>query len=310
MNESPESSPPPPPAPSQPITQLGSSGSQMSNSMMGMLSSGNDTGYGDSSPQYNNRSGSVGSDLYGTSPGYGSTYLASRYATSTIDPSTPRYSTYYSTLQPQHMMMTSMPSGSATAAATLHQIQQQPQQTQLDHVYYTPGARYGDYFRHHHPPAASYAESTSPRWRRRSYDYEGNSAVGPGTSATMMSDYRRSMHSSRPMTDISARSRSRSRIGGGDYESAYLRYQSPTSSVKETTYTMPSAAATTSTTLGTRPMSGYIYGHSYGSGYHVGSTLGIDTTSAPGMQPHPPPGYNAKDREVSARIRRYQQPES
>ena len=71
-------------------------------------------------------------------------------------------------------------------------------------------------------------------------------------------------------------------------------------------------------------MSGYIYGHSYGYHGHVGGGgasglgnvdgsgigSGLGIASGASIVPHPPPGYNAKDREVSARIRRYQQPES
>jgi len=80
-----------------------------------------------------------------------------------------------------------------------------------------------------------------------------------------------------------------------------------------------SAPGLSSASNPTRPMSGYIYGHSYGYHGHVGSGIGSDGTgigsgmgiaSGASIVPHPPPGYNAKDREVSARIRRYQQPES
>ena len=112
----------------------------------------------------------------------------------------------------------------------------QPSHHQQPHLagpdmYYASGARYGDYFRHHHPPTTSSAygggvgqsaavatgpqtgaagpPSTSPRWQRRSYDYEndfrhrdithgGLAAAGGGGSGT------------------TSRSRSRSRAGASD----------------------------------------------------------------------------------------------
>ena len=50
--------------------------------------------------------------------------------------------------------------------------------------------------------------------------------------------------------------------------------------------------------------SGYLYGHApatYGTYHSYMTSTGGD------MAPHAPPGYNAREREVSARIRRYQQ---
>jgi hypothetical protein len=153
-------------------------------------------------------------------------------------------------------------------------------------------------------------------------------------------DYRRSLHGG--LTAVSsARSRSRSRgspltSGGSEFDSMsspYLRYTSPaTSAMNEAnSYNLSSVSSVSSGTglsAGssiTRPMSGYIYGHSYGyHGGHVGGGSnvggggdagaglgsGMGIASGVSIVPHPPPGYNAKDREVSARIRRYQQPES
>ena len=100
------------------------------------------------------------------------------------------------------------------------------------------------------------------------------------------------------------RSRSRSRVS--DYDpNAYLRYMSPASAASYAT--------------STRPMSSYIYGHSYnpsttihnsselaasvGSGGGGGIMSGTRMDSVP---PQAPPNYNAMDREVSARVRRYQ----
>ena len=350
MNESPESSPPPPPAPSQPPPQPAPQsvvppvGGSLTNSMIGLVQSGGggvagnnvtdlNVSYTDGNSQYN-RSGSVGSDLYGTSPAYSSAYLASRYGNTTSDHTSavPRYASAYlnyATLQPQHMMMASAtsttPHGQTPIATT--------QSTNLDHTaYYAPthNTRYTDYLRQHQAPAAAYgvSEATSPRWRRRSYDYDTNAMLG-----NVGGDYRRSMHGGLATSMVgSARSRSRSRGSNfasvGEFDSMaspYLRYTSPaTATLNEAnSYNISSAVSSapglSSASNPTRPMSGYIYGHSYGYHGHVGSGIGSDGTgigsgmgiaSGASIVPHPPPGYNAKDREVSARIRRYQQPES
>ena len=347
LNESPESSPPPPPAPSQPplqsASQSGVPGSgNLSNSMIGLVQGGgggvggNNTdlnvAYTDGTSQYN-RSGSVGSDLYGTSPAYSSAYLASRYGTTTTDHSSavPRYASAYlnyGTLQPQHMML-----ASATSAPPHSQAPPVTQSTNLDHSSYYPqshNTRYTDYLRQHQAPPAVYgvSEATSPRWRRQSYDYDTNTMLG-----NVGGDYRRSMHGGLSATMVgSARSRSRSR--GGNFASVsefdsvaspYLRYTSPATATMNdaNSYNMSSAVSSatglSSASNPTRPMSGYIYGHSYGYHGHVGSGIGSDGSgigsgmgiaSGASIVPHPPPGYNAKGREVSARIRRYQQPES
>ena len=158
---------------------------------------------------------------------------------------------------------------------------------------------------------------TSPRWRRRSYDpdYITNRRPGGGAPPVISGV---GTSNSRPLSDMASaianpsssssvlmRSRSRSRVGSSDYDTTggssgnYLRYVSPSASSYATT---------------TRPMSGYIYGHSY-----VPSTSTLDSSVSTGggprlgsappassQQPQPPPNYNAMDREVSARIRRYQ----
>ena len=350
LNESPESSPPPPPAPSQPPSQPAPQSAipGLSNSMLGLMQGGGaavnspdlNVSYTDTGSSQYNRSGSVGSDLYGTSPAYSSAYLASRYGSTTTDhsPNVPRYASAYlnyATLQPQHMMMTS---GSASASPHGQAPIATTQSTNVDHTsYYAPAhttTRYTDYLRQHQAPAAAYgvSEATSPRWRRRSYDYDTNTMLG-----NVGGDYRRSMHGGGGLSATmvgSARSRSRTRGGNfasvGEYDtmaSPYLRYTSPSTATLNdaNSYNISSVAVSSSAgvnpaTNQTRPMSGYIYGHSYGyHGGHVGSSIGNDgngigsgigIASGASIVPHPPPGYNAKDREVSARIRRYQQPES
>jgi hypothetical protein len=109
-----------------------------------------------------------------------------------------------------------------------------------------------------------------------------------------------------------ARSRSRSRVSASELESPYMRYAAPSSVTAHVT----SAASlmsgmrpgTGSSGLTSRPMSsGYLYGHApstYGTYHSYMTSTGGDIAS---HAPHAPPGYNAREREVSARIRRYQQ---
>lgn len=166
--------------------------------------------------------------------------------------------------------------------------------------------RYPDYSRYPYS-GGNPSGPTSPRWRRRSYDPDYLTRRTQGSSTSSLG--------SRPLSDLAAslansqassvlmRSRSRSRVPAtSDYDpNAYLRYVSPSSS-----YTA-------------RPMSGYIYGHSYiptttslhnNMEQRLGSAPpAVSTAAATGngsTGPQPPPNYNAMDREVSARIRRYQ----
>ena len=171
-------------------------------------------------------------------------------------------------------------------------------------------------------------------WRRRSYDpdvdYNVASRRVPTSSVTSsfgrpltdLTSVTSSPSYGRPMTDLTggvttgvtgnmtpaslalARSRSRSRVSASELESPYMRYVAPSTVVNNTSSLIsgmrPGAG---SSGLTSRPMSsGYLYGHApatYG-GYHYMSSAGE-------MPPHAPPGYNAREREVSARIRRYQQ---
>ena len=146
---------------------------------------------------------------------------------------------------------------------------------------------------------------TSPRWRRRSYDpdYITSRRPGPAISSSnsrplsdMASTIAPTTSSSTASSSVLMRSRSRSRV---DYDaSSYLRYVSPSSA------------------YASRPISGYIYGHSYvpntaiettsTAGPRLGSAPPVASAVASSQQPQPPPNYNAMDREVSARIRRYQ----
>ncbi len=166
---------------------------------------------------------------------------------------------------------------------------------------------------------------TSPRWRRRSYDPDYMSRRSASTTRPPLSDLVGSATAGGVGTggsvspagasasSVLMRSRSRSRVTTEYDPNAYLRYMSPSS------YST------------TRPISGYIYGHSYSpstagggmsmtgsagasntmSSYHTDPTISATSTmarmGAQGTPPGPPPNYNAMDREVSARVRRYQQ---
>ena len=101
----------------------------------------------------------------------------------------------------------------------------------------------------------------------------------------------------------------------------YNRYATATS-VPPSSHSAHSAH-TAAIGAGYRPVSSYMYGHSY-SGYHMpvdsgsgggGGMMGGHQGQVPvssgeadmGRMPHPPPGgYSRTEREVGARIRRYQ----
>ena len=276
-----EGSPPPPPAPSGPVAPQFHSDGQFA---IGESYSGA-TSYATSvSPQM-------------------SAYYTKRYSS---EPTTamPRYTSSY---QPQQ------------------QQQQHPytsvQQTAAPDLssYYT--GRYTDYTsRYPTYGSATTPEATSPGWRRRSYDpdVDYNVASRRAPTASVTSSF------GRPLTDLTgtgsaaasltpaalalARSRSRSRVSASELESSYMRYVAPSTANTHVTSSSlisgmrPGAG---SSGLTSRPMSsGYLYGHgpaTYGGYHYVSPVTGGD------LPPHAPPGYNAREREVSARIRRYQQ---
>jgi len=122
--------------------------------------------------------------------------------------------------------------------------------------------------------------STSPRWRRRSYDHDSDYLrYQRRSSRPTASDYPAPPP---PSSSSAALSRSRSRSRVSDYEpyrrepESYLAYSRPA----------PSS---------------YLYGHSY-SNYHEGSE---DGRQAAARQPRPPE-YPPPSAEVAARTRRYQ----
>lgn len=176
--------------------------------------------------------------------------------------------------------------------------------TSTDSGYY----RYPDYSRYPYS-GGNPTGPTSPRWRRRSYDPDylsRRSAAAASSSSRPLTDLAASLSNNSPSSSVLMRSRSRSRVPQEYDPNAYLRYVSPSTS-----------------SYSTRPTSGYIYGHSYipsTTSLHnmdyqtrLGSpsaSATIVTTAGNGGQqqqaPQPPPNYNAMDREVSARIRRYQ----
>ena len=276
LNTEETSSPPPPPAPADPSVEAANAA--VAAAAAAAAAEGVATQYNDMYPTYN-------------------TYLMTRYSDQRYH--TP--STYtYGGASASHISAHAAPAVSAES-------------------YY----RYPDYSRY--PYSSSTAgTTTSPRWRRRSYDpdYITTSGVGgagsrrtpmganvPATASTSnsrpLSDMASTISNASSSSSVLMRSRSRSRVSGGsgssDYDSNYLRYVSPSASY---------AASAAS-----RPISGYIYGHSYvpsgtstldpsgsaGGGQRLGS---VPPSSQ--QQPQPPPNYNAMDREVSARIRRYQ----
>ena len=268
LNTEETSSPPPPPAPADPSVEAANAAVAAA-AAAAAAAEGVATQYNDMYPTYN-------------------TYLMTRYSDQRYH--TPSTYTY----------------GGGAGASHISAHAAQP--SSAAESYY----RYPDYSRYPYSSTTS-GTTTSPRWRRRSYDPDYMTTSGSaGSRRTPINTSAVSTSNSRPLSDMAStisnasssvlmRSRSRSRVSGGvdsGYDSNYLRYVSPSASYAA------SAAAT-------RPISGYIYGHSYvpsGTGSNLDPAGGQRLGSAPpqSQQPQPPPNYNAMDREVSARIRRYQ----
>ena len=127
--------------------------------------------------------------------------------------------------------------------------------------------------------------STSPRWRRRSYDHDSDYLRYQRRTSRAISDYPAPSSSAATSAALN-RSRSRSRVS--DYD-AYTRRE-PADSYLSTYSSRPS-------------QSNYLYGHSY-SNYHEGGGAGGEVTMV-SRQPRPPE-YPPQSAEVSARTRRYQ----
>ena len=303
LNTDAEGSPPPPPAPADPSVEAANAAVAAAAAAAAAAEAGGQ--YNDMYPTYN-------------------TYLMTRYSDQRYH--TPSYTTQ-------------TPSYSSHISA----------HTSTDSGYY----RYPDYSRYPYS-GGNPSGPTSPRWRRRSYDPEylttsrsrntgsagsGNTSAGTGNSnnrplsdlaASLVNSPASGSAASGTTSSVLMRSRSRSRVPSEYDPNAYLRYVSPSAS----------SAYSTGTSV-TRPMSGYIYGHSYiptttslhnmpdpsaqprfgsappagqtsagstSANSSVGQTSGSATSGSGSvaMQPQPPPNYNAMDREVSARIRRYQ----
>ena len=317
MNTDAEGSPPPPPAPADPSVEAANAAVAAA---AAAAAAAEGVQYNDMYPTYN-------------------TYLMTRYSDQRYH--SPSYTTQQQT-----------PSYSSHISA----------HTSTDSGYY----RYPDYSRYPYS-GGNPSGPTSPRWRRRSYDPEylttsrGRNTGSAGSSAATAANS--GISNNRPLSDLAAslvnsqaisasggggssvgtsgstssvlmRSRSRSRVPSEYDPNAYLRYVSPVSA--SSAYSS-SGIGNTGSGNTTRPMSGYIYGHSYiptttslhnmpgdpsvsgqqprfGSAPPTGSSA-ANTSGQPSsatsansaaMQPQPPPNYNAMDREVSARIRRYQ----
>ena len=264
-----EGSPPPPPAPSGPVAPQDRFHSE---SQFGMSDAYAGT-YSGSSPQM---------------------YYTKRYASET-----PRYASAYQPQQTYGSVQTNAVSDLSS--------------------YYT--GRYTDYSsRYPSYGSATTPEATSPGWRRRSYDPDVDYNVGRRvpTATSMTSSF------GRPLTDLTgnggastgltpaslalARSRSRSRVSASEIETtptSYMRYVAPVTTSSLLSSLRPGSATGTSG-MSSRPISsGYLYSHGPGTyvGYHYVSSV----TGGGELPPHAPPSYSGREREVSARIRRYQQ---
>ena len=213
-----------------------------------------------------------------------------------------------------------------------HAHQMDPNQSQPS--YYTRYAQKPDYYSGtttHYSPAynppsddanvrVDHGGSTSPSWRRRSYDYDhvmdygaGGSRHPPPPAPTSAGGRSISAAPQGTATVGLSRSRSRPRVSMTEYEPNY-RYGAVPSSVS--TGSAPSASPMVTSNITYRPLTNYTYHGAYpGTGYHqlsdhgvghtVGHTVGGEMEGS-GVVPQPPPAYNSRDREVGARIRRYQ----
>ena len=181
----------------------------------------------------------------------------------------------------------------------------------------------------------------SPRWRRRSYDYENMPGAGPPQAQTAMATIRTTTGSGRPLSELAsgmARSRSRSRApteytdhGGHGQQHPPPPPPAPPPTTSSIYHHHRYAGVGGGHQIGYRPASNYMYGHAYG-GYHIpmghsaaavpsssaavsaadvvvgtSAGMGIPGSSGQPMEPHPPPAYSRSDREISARLRRYHQ---
>ena len=166
----------------------------------------------------------------------------------------------------------------------------------------------------------------SPRWRRRSYDYEAMEyaragSMGPPQTAVATV---RTTGNGRPLSELASgisRSRSRSRVPqGAEYD--HSQHPPPPSvpppaSAYHHRYVQPPVAS--GPAAGYRPANSYMYAHSAYAGYHIpqsgmptgdgqaGAGQGGGGGPVGHMEPHPPPAYSRSDREISARLRRYHQ---
>ena len=290
-----EGSPPPPPAPSGPVAPQFHSDVGQTFSIADSYSGA--TSYAPAATSYTSA----------VSPQM-SAYYTKRYSSEPTS-AMPRYTSSYQQ-QPQSQQQQQHPYTSVQQSAVVPDMSS----------YYT--GRYTDYTsRYPTYGTATTPEATSPGWRRRSYDPDVDYNVATRrvpTVASVTSSF------GRPLTDLTstgsaaanltpaalalARSRSRSRVSASELESSYMRYVAPSTA---NTHVTPSSLISGmrpgagSSGLTSRPMSsGYLYGHgpgTYGGYHYVSPVTGGD------LPPHAPPGYNAREREVSARIRRYQQ---
>ena len=149
------------------------------------------------------------------------------------------------------------------------------------------------YFRSYDPDYISTRRTNQP-----------GAAVSSGAPSTTrpLSDLASSIANTSNTSTSSVLMRSRSRSRVSDYDpNAYLRYMSPASAASYAT--------------STRPMSSYIYGHSYNPSTTIHNSSELASGNVGGVMsgtrmgsvpPQAPPNYNAMDREVSARVRRYQ----
>ena len=279
-------------------------------------------------------------------------YLISRYGTAAAAAGGDAASGRYGSYTIYHNPSSHLPHGPQTSDYSAAAVVGNPG-TRASYAGTASGAAKAEYFRGSYP--THYGTSTtvgedgtmvvgqvdsqiSPRWRRRSYDYENMPGSGPPQAQAAMATVR-TTGSGRPLSELAsgmARSRSRSRApteytdhGGGGHGQQHP--PPPPPAPPPTSSAIYHHHRYGGHPMGYRPASNYMYGHTY-AGYHIpmghssaaaptsaaavsaanavaaaSTGMGIPGAAGQPMEPHPPPAYSRSDREISARLRRYHQ---
>ena len=219
------------------------------------------------------------------------TTAASRYTSPYISPYTPPSSSSHHTPSYSSIMLHDRPDHSSNSSHAYTSTTYRPTSAK------EYNARYNYYSSVADPEAQppSYLSSgsggsTSPRWRRRSYDHD--------------SDFVRYQRRSRPLSDYPTTSTAMTNSAGpsASAAAALTRSRSRSRVSEYDSYRGPGDGGYLVGTYSSRPGAGYLYGHSY---YHDSSDDSGRLATSSVRHPRPP-DYPPLSAEVSGRARRYQ----